>query len=346
MSDAYTTRRRITLIEPGTRPNTWGITLNAAIQLIDDSLGGWVELATSTVLSSVNGATDQARKVMIRATAAITVTIPSVEGWYWIDASSGDVVVTNGSNSVTVKSGNVASVRTNGTAVYQSVFSDFGATIPKSSGTPTETYHLTNKAYVDARAFSTALPDQTGNAGKFVSTDGSQASWQAITTSDVSGLSAALALKADASALTTTNSNVTALDAAAEKIASRAAAAVIQSNSQDAHVATNGAWSSLAIVTITDGATITPDMSTFINAQVTLGGNRTIAAPTNTKVGQSGTIYFIQDGTGSRTATFNSAYKFSGGLKTLTTTASAVDSVHYKVRSSTYIECSLVKAPS
>jgi hypothetical protein len=100
-------------------------------------------------------------------------------------------------------------------------------------------------------------------------------------------------------------------------------------------------WSAAALTTLTDGATITPDFSTGVNFTVTLGGNRTLAAPTNTKAGQSGTIFINQDGTGSRTLTFNSAYKFAGGVApTLTTTASAVDVLYYVVLDSTHIHCS------
>jgi len=39
--------------------------------------------------------------------------------------------------------------------------------------------------------------------------------------------------------------------------------------------------SAAALVTITDGATITPDWDAFINGQITLAGNRTLNAPTN-----------------------------------------------------------------
>lgn len=41
----------------------------------------------------------------------------------------------------------------------------------------TNTTQLATTAFVDAKAFSTALPSQTGNNGKFVTTDGSVASW-------------------------------------------------------------------------------------------------------------------------------------------------------------------------
>jgi len=53
---------------------------------------------------------------------------------------------------------------------------------PVFTGTPTVPTPTTGtmpatKAYVDATAFSVELPGQAGNAGKFVTTDGSSASW-------------------------------------------------------------------------------------------------------------------------------------------------------------------------
>ena len=93
-----------------------------------------------------------------------------------------------------------------------------------------------------------------------------------------------------------------------------------------------------AIVTLTDGATITPDFADGNNYTVTLGGNRTLANPTNLTAGQSGSIFVVQDGTGSRTLAYGSYWDFSGGTApTLTTTASAVDRIDYVVRSTTSI---------
>jgi hypothetical protein len=91
-------------------------------------------------------------------------------------------------------------------------------------------------------------------------------------------------------------------------------------------------------VALTDGATIAVDLSLGNNFTVTLAGNRTLGAPTNVTAGQSGVIVVTQDGTGSRTLAYNSAYKFAGGTApTLTTTASAVDVLAYYVESSTRI---------
>ena len=92
------------------------------------------------------------------------------------------------------------------------------------------------------------------------------------------------------------------------------------------------------ITTLTDGATVTPDFAASNNYTLTLGGNRTIANPTNLTAGQSGSIFLVQDGTGSRTASWGSYWDFAGGVApVLTTTASAVDRIDYVVRSSTSI---------
>lgn len=88
------------------------------------------------------------------------------------------------------------------------------------------------------------------------------------------------------------------------------------------------------VLTLTDGATITPDFAENTTFTVTLGGNRTMANPTNMVPGQTGSIFIVQDGTGSRTLAWGSYWDFIGGIApTLTTTANAVDRVDYIVRS-------------
>ena len=96
------------------------------------------------------------------------------------------------------------------------------------------------------------------------------------------------------------------------------------------------------ITALSDGATITIDMGTACHHSVTLGGNRTFAAPSNQVVGQSGSIFITQDGTGSRTASFNSAFKFVGGVApTLSTAASAIDRIDYIIKASNVIQCAV-----
>ena len=98
-----------------------------------------------------------------------------------------------------------------------------------------------------------------------------------------------------------------------------------------------------AVVALTDGATITPDFSLGNNFSVTLGGNRTLANPTNLTAGQHGVIVITQDGTGSRTLAYGSNFKFPNGTApTLTTTASAVDVLAYYCESASRITARLI----
>ena len=98
------------------------------------------------------------------------------------------------------------------------------------------------------------------------------------------------------------------------------------------------------ITTLTDAASITVDFALGNNFLVTIGGNRTLAAPTNAVAGQTGQIYVIQDSTGSRTLSYNSVYQFvSGAAPTLSTGAADVDILVYSTRSATTIDAALLK---
>lgn len=77
---------------------------------------------------------------------------------------------------------------------------------------------------------------------------------------------------------------------------------------------------------LTDGATVSVDAALGNNFRLVLGGNRTLANPTNLIDGQVLNFRLKQDGTGSRTLAYGSKYKFpSGTAPVLTTTASATD---------------------
>ena len=101
------------------------------------------------------------------------------------------------------------------------------------------------------------------------------------------------------------------------------------------------------VATLTDGASITPDFGANQNFTVTLGGGRTLENPSNMVVGQTGSIFVVQDATGSRTLSFGTYWDFAGGTApTLTTTASAVDRIDYIVRTSTSIHAVVTLAYS
>ena len=86
------------------------------------------------------------------------------------------------------------------------------------------------------------------------------------------------------------------------------------------------------VTALTDASTIATDLALSNNFSVTLAGNRTLGQPTNQAVGQSGSYFITQDGTGSRTLAYHADFKFVGGTApTLSTAAASVDRIDYIV---------------
>jgi len=95
----------------------------------------------------------------------------------------------------------------------------------------------------------------------------------------------------------------------------------------------------IALATLTDGATISWNMNTQSVAKVTLGGNRTMAAPTNGSTGQFASIIVIQDGTGTRTLTWNAVFEFKDdAAPTLTSTGGKGDLFVFQYNGSKWLE--------
>ena len=94
------------------------------------------------------------------------------------------------------------------------------------------------------------------------------------------------------------------------------------------------------VETVTVGAAnVTIDLANTNVFNLTLGTNSNLNRPSNITVGQAGTIFVSQDGTGSRTLSYSSVWDFIGGTApTLTTTASAVDRIDYVVFSTSRIQ--------
>lgn len=164
---------------------------------------------------------------------------------------------------------------------------------------------------------------RSGNTTQFVTTTGTQTSGDCV--------------KIDA------NGNHIANGSACPTAA--ATAANVQAGTSSTTYVTPSALSgSAAPQTLTDGATINWDMASGYNAKVTLGGNRTMAAPTNVIVGITYSLDVIQDGTGSRTVTWNAAFNWgTAGTPTLTTTASKIDTVSCKAYATNNLFCNINK---
>jgi len=92
--------------------------------------------------------------------------------------------------------------------------------------------------------------------------------------------------------------------------------------------------------TLSDSSTISWNVINSPVAKVTLAGNRTMAAPsgTGTAAGQMISLLAIQDGTGSRTITWNAVYEFpSDTAPTLTTTANLGDIFSFRYNGSKWL---------
>ena len=93
--------------------------------------------------------------------------------------------------------------------------------------------------------------------------------------------------------------------------------------------------------TLTDAATITWNVINSPVAKVTLGGNRTLSAPSGSTpaAGQFVSLLIIQDGSGSRTITWNSVYEFTeDAAPDLTATASKGDLFTFRYNGSKWLE--------
>lgn len=91
--------------------------------------------------------------------------------------------------------------------------------------------------------------------------------------------------------------------------------------------------------TLTDASTITWNSLTQSVAKVTLGANRTMGLASGGVTGAFISILIIQDGSGSRTITWNAAYEFTGDTApTLTTTASKGDLFVFRYNGAKWLE--------
>ena len=98
------------------------------------------------------------------------------------------------------------------------------------------------------------------------------------------------------------------------------------------------------IVSLTDGTSVSISFQNGQNFHLTLAGNRTLESPNNSVPGQVGSIFIVQDGTGSRTLSYGANWEFpAASAPTLSTSAAAVDRLDYIVRTSTAVQAILSK---
>lgn len=195
LPSTYTSRVRYILQATGENINTWGGLLNTGVfQLVDDNVNGALAFALSgpKTLTTVNGATDEARMAILNITSGSggTITIPPVSKRYDVrNASSGQAIITAGGVTATIEAGEVASVICDGTDVHRVRPTNYGSNRIQAVADPVNLQDVATKNYVDTTAFNGAnLPGQgPATVNAYLKSNGVTAQWAFITVSEVTG---------------------------------------------------------------------------------------------------------------------------------------------------------------
>jgi len=335
MASTYTTNLRLTKQGDGDNPNSWGQVLNdGVISLADQAIAG---IATVTIGSTVSvpltandGASDQSRNAFLELTGSIGGTHNSI-----------NIVVPNKSKSYCVLN-NVTYTTTSNTIILN-VTGQTGVTIGRSNyGSSATTFQHVVCDGTSVRS-ATLLPNNvciTDNlfVGNTLKVDGVVTVSGAATFKNAVSVSGNLTVGGTFSA----PSGVNIASSSGAAVCIGGALFVSAGTQFTGTVSVNGPVRQ-GLAAITDATSIVMNMASQNQFTITLGGNRTLAAPTNPTAGQTGHIYLIQDGTGSRTLSYNSVFKFAGGSDpVLSTAANAVDLLVFSIRDTDKVDAVMV----
>lgn len=181
MPSSYSSRLRLEKQFTGENVNVWGDRLNTVVDRLDLSIAGMTTIALTGdyTLTTSNTADDDARYHILKFTGSAgtyNITIPSVGKTYRIwNASSGTVVFTTGSGTtVSVSTTDIVDIFCDGTNVKTlgyggSSLKDYIASVVVGGGA--------------------SLPSLSGNSGKWLTNNGTIASWAYPTVADISDYS-------------------------------------------------------------------------------------------------------------------------------------------------------------
>jgi hypothetical protein len=317
MASSYSADLKLELMATGEKSGLWGDITNTNLTILQQAIAGYEEVSIAggvqtTPLVFSNGLVSDGKNAVIKFIGTITgnqtVTIPdSIEKTYII--SNG----TTGAFTVEFKTVSGTGVTFGATdKSTKTLFADGTNIVDTGTVSLTGVQTLTNKTLT--APILDEINDSNGNEEIIFTTTASAVNEITI---------------ANAATGNSPNISVTGDDTNIGLSVSTKGTGLILFN--------DGAYN--ADATLTDGATITWDVGSSPVAKVTLGGNRTLSAPTNSASGQFISLTVIQDATGSRLLTWNSAYEFTGDTApTLTTTASKADIFVFKYNGTVWME--------
>ena len=313
MADSYTTQLRILKMENGSHTDDWGTQTNTNWDLVEAAIAGYRQLnvagGASVSVSVANGATDEQRYAFIETIGALTsnisvILVSTAKEYIFRNSCTGSFTLTakcSGSTGVVVPQGHNIHLWCDGSSI-------------RSAITQIDTINVSALGAVSISADSV-----------------------------ITSVATVAQINATVKASVSTANVVGILSVGGETDLVGALSVTGAANfkggvSVSGTVLANGAFAN-TIVSLTDAASIAINMALGNVFQVTLAGNRTLAAPTNIRFGQPIMIYVIQDATGGRTLTYNSVFKFESGTTTaLTSTANAVDVVVAVARTSILLD--------
>jgi hypothetical protein len=317
MASSYSADLKLELMATGEKSGLWGDITNTNLTILQQAIAGYEEVSIAggvqtTPLTFSNGLVSDGKNAVIKFIGTITgnqtVTIPdSIEKTYII--SNG----TTGAFTVEFKTVSGTGVTFGATdKSTKTLFADGTNIVDTGTVSLTGVQTLTNKTLT--APILDEINDSNGNEEIIFTTTASAVNEITI---------------ANAATGNRPNISVTGDDTNIGLSVSTKGTGLILFN--------DGAYN--ADATLTDGATITWDVGSSPVAKVTLAGNRTLSAPTNSASGQFISLTVIQDATGSRLLTWNSAYEFTGDVApTLTTTASKADVFVFKYNGTVWLE--------
>ena len=327
MASTYTTNLRLTKQGDGDNPNSWGQVLNdGVISLADEAIAGYTTVsigsAATVNLTANDGADDQARSAFLEIKGSIGTVATSIF-----------LVVPSNTKSYSIL--NKVSANADSNVVMMRVAGNTGVTLGRSS---TTFQHIV----CDGTSVRSAnlLPNNVCIADNLFVGNNAQIAGT-VTVAGAGTFKAAVSVEGAAKFAST----VTVSGAANFKSTVTVEGAQVNKSTilLEGAVSLDDAPVHQTITTIADAASIVMNMATNNQFLVTLGGNRTLAAPTNLTVGQTGHIYCIQNSGGGHTLSYNSVFQFAGGSDPVATPAGgAVNLLVFSVRATDKVDAVMV----